>query len=138
MLFSPMSFISQEVSSLIKIDFISTLPQEISLKILCYLDCRSLCNAAQVSRKWKSLADDDRVWHYMCQQHIDRKCPNCGWGLPLMHMKRAREMTDDDNIKPIKGMTNNNNNSSSNNKGLHKHSHKYSMEKGNQTGKSKT
>ena len=77
-----MSFISQEVSSLIKIDFISTLPQEISLKILCYLDCRSLCNAAQVSRKWKSLADDDRVWHYMCQQHIDRKCPNCGWGLP--------------------------------------------------------
>ncbi|KGU33502.1 F-box and WD-40 domain-containing protein MET30 [Candida albicans P34048] len=100
--FPQLSFISQEVSSLIKIDFISTLPQEISLKILCYLDCRSLCNAAQVSRKWKSLADDDRVWHYMCQQHIDRKCPNCGWGLPLMHMKRAREMTDDDNIKPIK------------------------------------
>ena len=64
MLFSPI-VIYFEVSSLIKIDFISTLPQEISLKILCYLDCRSLCNAAQVSRKWKSLADDDRVWHYV-------------------------------------------------------------------------
>ncbi|KAI5955697.1 sconB [Candida jiufengensis] len=99
--FPQLSFISQEVSSLIKIDFISILPQEISLKILCYLDCNSLCNAAQVSRKWKSLADDDRVWHHMCEQHIDRKCPNCGWGLPLMHMKRAREMTEDD-IKPIK------------------------------------
>ncbi|ODV77626.1 SCF complex F-box protein MET30 [Suhomyces tanzawaensis NRRL Y-17324] len=98
--FPQLSFISQEVSSLIRIDFLSTLPMEISLKILCYLDCRSLCNAAQVSRKWKALADDDRVWHHMCEQHIDRKCPNCGWGLPLMHMKRAREMTDED-IKPI-------------------------------------
>ena len=94
--FPQLSFISQEVSSLIKIDFISTLPMEISLKILCYLDCASLCNAAQVSRKWKCLADDDRVWHHMCEQHIDRKCPNCGWGLPLMHMQRARNMNNDE------------------------------------------
>ncbi len=90
--FPQLSFISQEISSLIRIDFISTLPFEISLKILCYLDCASLCNAAQVSKKWQKLADDDRVWHHMCEQHIDRKCPNCGWGLPLMHMKRAREI----------------------------------------------
>lgn len=99
--FPQLSFVSQEVASLIKIDFISTLPQEIALKILCYLDCNSLCNAAQVSRKWKTLADDDRVWHHMCEQHIDRKCPNYGWGLPLMHMKRARDMTEEE-IKPIK------------------------------------
>ncbi|KAI5966660.1 sconB [Candida theae] len=99
--FPQLSFVSQEVASLIKIDFISTLPQEIALRILCYLDCNSLCNAAQVSRKWKTLADDDRVWHHMCEQHIDRKCPNCGWGLPLMHMKRARDMTEEE-IKPIK------------------------------------
>lgn len=82
--------ISQEISQLVRIDFIATLPVEIALKVLCYLDCKSLCNAAQVSRKWKQLADDDRVWHHMCEQHIDRKCANCGWGLPLMHMKRAR------------------------------------------------
>ncbi|KAG7662438.1 sconB [[Candida] subhashii] len=100
--FPQLSFLSQEISSLIRIDFISALPQEISLKILCYLDCNSLCNAAQVSKKWKSLADDDRVWHHMCEQHIDRKCPNCGWGLPLMHMKRAREMYDEDDLKPAK------------------------------------
>lgn len=89
--FPQLSYISQEVSSLIRIDYISFLPVEIALKILCYLDCASLCNAAQVSKKWKSLADDDRVWHHMCEQHIDRKCPNCGWGLPLMHMKRVRD-----------------------------------------------
>ncbi|EGV64161.1 SCF complex F-box protein MET30 [Yamadazyma tenuis ATCC 10573] len=92
--FPTLSFVSSEVSSLIRIDFIANLPVEISLKILCYLDCASLCNAAQVCKKWKSLADDDRVWHHMCEQHIDRKCPSCGWGLPLMHMKRAREEYD--------------------------------------------
>lgn len=107
--FPQLSLISQEVSSLIKIDFITTLPSEISLKILCYLDCASLCNAAQVSRKWKTLADDDRVWHHMCEQHIDRKCPQCGWGLPLMHIKRNRRKRSFDEVD---------NEGSNNNKGV--------------------
>ncbi|KAG7799875.1 hypothetical protein KL929_000791 [Ogataea haglerorum] len=89
--FPQLSLISQEVSKLIKIDFIEALPSEIALKILCYLDCQSLCNAAQVSTRWKQLADDDRVWRYMCEQHIDRKCPQCGWGLPLMAVKKLQE-----------------------------------------------
>lgn len=97
--FPQLLMISQEVSQLIRIDFIATLPVEIALKILCFLDCKSLCSAAQVSRRWKELADDDRVWHHMCEQHIDRKCPNCGWGLPLMHMKRAREAADERGAK---------------------------------------
>lgn len=100
--FPQLSTISQEINQLIRIDFIATLPMEISLKILCYLDCKSLCNAAQVSQKWKELADDDRVWHHMCEQHIDRKCPNCGWGLPLMYMKRARENCSETSGPPSK------------------------------------
>lgn len=36
------------------------------------------------------LADDDVVWHKMCEQHIDRKCIKCGWGLPLLERKRLR------------------------------------------------
>ena len=36
------------------------------------------------------LADDDVVWHRMCEQHIDRKCNKCGWGLPLLERKRLR------------------------------------------------
>lgn len=88
--FPQLSYIASQVQNMIKLDFIGTLPQEVSLKILCYLDCQSLCNAARVSRQWKIMADDDRVWYHMCKQHIDRKCPNCGWGLPLLHMKRAR------------------------------------------------
>lgn len=92
--FPQLSVISHEISNLLKIDFLEMLPSELALKILCYLDCQSLCNAAQVSTKWKQLADDDRVWRYMCEQHIDRKCPQCGWGLPLMAVKKLQEKSN--------------------------------------------
>ncbi|KAI5815844.1 sulfur metabolite repression control protein [Pyronema omphalodes] len=88
--FSQLSYLSTEIRELIRIDFISTLPVEISFRILSYLDTNSLCRAAQVSRNWRALADDDVVWHKMCQQHIDRKCTKCGWGIPLMERKRLR------------------------------------------------
>ncbi|RAH72579.1 F-box/WD repeat-containing protein [Aspergillus aculeatinus CBS 121060] len=89
--FPQLSFISATVRDLIRIDFIAALPPEISFKILCYLDTTSLCKAAQVSRRWRALADDDVVWHRMCEQHIHRKCKKCGWGLPLLDRKRLRE-----------------------------------------------
>ncbi|KAI9376081.1 WD40-repeat-containing domain protein [Aspergillus egyptiacus] len=89
--FPQLSFISATVRDLIRIDFITALPPEISFKILCYLDTTSLCKAAQVSRGWRALADDDVVWHRMCEQHIHRKCKKCGWGLPLLDRKRLRE-----------------------------------------------
>ncbi|KAL1847195.1 hypothetical protein Plec18170_008759 [Paecilomyces lecythidis] len=88
--FPQLSFISATVRDLIRIDFITALPPEISFKILCYLDTASLCKAAQVSRRWRTLADDDVVWHRMCEQHIHRKCKKCGWGLPLLERKRLR------------------------------------------------
>lgn len=88
--FPQLSYISASVRDLIKIDFLSALPPELSFKILCSLDTTSLCKAAQVSRKWRTLADDDVVWHRMCEQHIDRKCTKCGWGLPLLERKRLR------------------------------------------------
>ena len=89
--FPQLSFVSATVRELIRIDFLTALPPEISFKILCYLDTTSLCKAAQVSRSWRALADDDVVWHRMCEQHIHRKCKKCGWGLPLLDRKRLRE-----------------------------------------------
>ena len=89
--FPQLSYLSTAVRDLIRIDFISALPSEISFKILCYLDTTSLCKAAQVSQKWRIMADDDVVWHKMCEQHIDRKCTKCGWGLPLLERKRLRD-----------------------------------------------
>lgn len=89
--FPQLSYLSAAVRDLIRIDFITALPSEISFKILCYLDTTSLCKAAQVNQRWRSLADDDVVWHKMCEQHIDRKCVKCGWGLPLLERKRLRD-----------------------------------------------
>jgi F-box and WD-40 domain protein MET30 len=89
--FPQLSTVSREVHEQLKIDFMAALPTEISYKILCSLDTVSLCKAAQVSRRWRDLADDDTVWHRMCEQHIDRKCTKCGWGLPLLERKRLRD-----------------------------------------------
>lgn len=91
--FPQLSLVSREVQDQLKIDFVSTLPNEISYKILSYLDTVSLCKAAQVSRQWRLLADDDAIWHRMCEQHIDRKCTKCGWGLPLLERNRLRNWT---------------------------------------------
>ncbi|KAK6341214.1 hypothetical protein TWF696_008300 [Orbilia brochopaga] len=89
--FPQLSFISGALRDLIRIDFISTLPPELAFRILSFLDTASLCKAAQVSRRWRTLADDNVVWHKMCEQHIDRKCTKCGWGLPLLERKRLRQ-----------------------------------------------
>lgn len=89
--FPQLSTVSREVHEQLKIDFLSALPTELSLKILCYLDCSSLCKAAQVSRRWNTLSGDDAVWHHMCEQHIGRKCEKCHWGLPRLEKKRLRE-----------------------------------------------
>lgn len=84
-----LSFLHDAIRPLLRIDFLSILPREISLQIFFYLDAKSLCHAAQVSHNWKALADDDALWHRMCEQHIDKKCEKCGWGLPLLNKKRV-------------------------------------------------
>ncbi|KAE8224511.1 hypothetical protein CF319_g2609 [Tilletia indica] len=82
--FSQLSLLSEELSLAIRIDPFSLFPREVSLKVLGYLDATSLGRVAQVSRLWRSLADDDVLWRNMCMQHIERKCEKCGWGLPLL------------------------------------------------------
>lgn len=103
-----LSFLHDAVKPLLRIDFIAVLPSEVSLKILSFLDAKSLCHAAQVSRTWKSLADDDAVWHRMCEQHIDKKCTKCGWGLPSLVKTRTartnmrkRAMITDSSSQPV-------------------------------------
>lgn len=99
--FPQLSCVSLEVQEQLKIDFLSALPTEISYQILGMLDVASLCRAAQVSRRWRDLADDDVVWHRMCEQHIDRKCSKCGWGLPLLERKRLSEFSREINVNPV-------------------------------------
>lgn len=87
--FSQLSLLTEQLSHLIRIDPFSVLPREVSLRVLGYLDATSLCRAAQVTRTWKSLADDDILWRGICEQHIGQKCLKCGWGLPVLDKKRA-------------------------------------------------
>jgi F-box/WD-40 domain protein MET30 len=86
-----LSFLHNVTKPLLRIDFVAILPREVLLTIFGHLDAKSLCHAAQVSSSWKDLADDDSLWHHMCEQHIDKRCSKCGWGLPLLDKNRTRK-----------------------------------------------
>lgn len=81
---SQLSHISHFLQPLLKVDFIVKLPKELSLKILSFLDAKSLVQSSSVSKAWKSVANDDSLWKTLCDQHINKKCTKCGWGLPLL------------------------------------------------------
>lgn len=85
---SQLTFLTDSLKKVCRIDPFSRLPKEISLKILLYFDAFSLGKAAQVSKLWMKLADDDLIWRSMCEQHIEKKCQKCGWGLPLMEKRK--------------------------------------------------
>ncbi|OMJ29756.1 putative E3 ubiquitin ligase complex SCF subunit sconB [Smittium culicis] len=82
-----LSYLNKVVPQNLRIDFISSTPPEIAIKILSYLDAKTLCVAAKVSKTWARYANDNLLWHRMCVQHIDKICNKCGWGLPLLHPK---------------------------------------------------
>lgn len=55
--------IADVVNPALKCDFLSILPAELGLSIVRYLDLRSLCRAAQVSKKWRQMINsDEKVW----------------------------------------------------------------------------
>ncbi|KAI5475136.1 sulfur metabolite repression control protein [Pseudohyphozyma bogoriensis] len=87
---SQLSFLQDALTLEMRLDPLDVLPREVSLKVFGYLDAISLGRAAQVSKNWKSVADDDILWRTMCEQHIERKCEKCGWGLPLLGERRRK------------------------------------------------
>jgi F-box/WD-40 domain protein MET30 len=82
--FPQLSYLSESLQLLTKVNFLEILPKEISFKILQYMDPTTLCRASQTCQKWKTICDSDELWKRMCTQHINKKCTKCGWGLPLM------------------------------------------------------
>ncbi|KAJ8581764.1 F-box domain-containing protein, partial [Rhizopogon salebrosus TDB-379] len=77
--FSQLSLLTGQLGQLIRIDPFSVLPCELSLKVLAHLDATSLCRAAQVSKRWKALADDgDDLWRRI-RKYYRAKCLKCGW-----------------------------------------------------------
>ena len=69
-------------------DFLTLLPSELALDIIKYLDVKSLCNAAQVSKRWRLIIDSDEwTWKKLFEQNgfqlqegeLDRAVRE-GWG----------------------------------------------------------
>ncbi|ETI20318.1 hypothetical protein G647_08352 [Cladophialophora carrionii CBS 160.54] len=55
--------IADAVNPALKCDFLATLPPELALNIVRFLDLKSLCKAAQVSKKWRQIINsDERTW----------------------------------------------------------------------------
>lgn len=99
--FSQLSLISEQLARLIRIDPFFVLPREICLKILGYLDGTSLCRAAQVSKRWKALGDDNVLWKGICEQHIGQRCHECGVHLPVLkHAHRLRSTSPPVPLEP--------------------------------------
>ena len=55
--------VASVVNPALKCDFLKLLPLELSLNVVSYLDARSLCRAAQVSRKWRHIVNsNEQAW----------------------------------------------------------------------------
>ncbi|KAF2690177.1 WD40 repeat-like protein [Lentithecium fluviatile CBS 122367] len=77
-------FVSSVVNPALKCDFIALLPTELSLNIISYLDVKSMCSAAQVSRKWREMIDtNEGAWKNL----LDKD----GYALPENELERAIE-----------------------------------------------
>lgn len=65
-----LSFVHQFVSPLLKKDPFTTLPDELCLRILSFIDDpKVLVRASQVSRRWRVLLSDDMTWKNLCLKH---------------------------------------------------------------------
>ncbi|KAF2739616.1 WD40 repeat-like protein [Polyplosphaeria fusca] len=75
-------FVADVVNPALKCDFVGLLPLELSLNIIRFLDVKSLCNAAQVSKKWRHVIDtDETAW----KELLDKD----GYSLPEGELERA-------------------------------------------------
>ncbi|CAN9086539.1 unnamed protein product [Alternaria alternata] len=75
-------FVADVVNPALKRDFIASLPTELSLEIISYLDVKSMCSAAQVSKYWRKLTDThESAWKDL----LDKD----GYKLPHGELERA-------------------------------------------------
>lgn len=75
-------FVADVVNPALKCDFIGLLPTELSLNIVKFLDVKSMCSAAQVSKKWRRIVDtDETAWKDLLETD--------GYNLPAGELERA-------------------------------------------------
>ena len=92
--------VADGVNPALKCDFLTALPPELGLNVVRCLDLRSLCKAAQVSKKWREMINtDEKVWKELFD--IDRfnlpegemqQAITEGWGWQDPHGRDGYEM----------------------------------------------
>jgi F-box and WD-40 domain protein CDC4 len=79
---STLHFVADVVNPALKRDFLVSLPPELGLQIIDYLDFTSMCSAAQVSKHWRTLVDThEGAWKELFL--------NDGYKLPHGELERA-------------------------------------------------
>ncbi|KAJ4359083.1 SCF ubiquitin ligase complex subunit cdc4 [Ascochyta clinopodiicola] len=79
---STLHFVADVVNPALKRDFIASLPTELGLEIIGYLDVKSMCNAARVSKHWRKLIDThETAWKDLLEKD--------GFVLPSGELERA-------------------------------------------------
>ena len=81
-------FVADVVNPALKCDFLRLLPVELCLNIIGHFDAKSLCRAAQVSKRWRRLIDSsEKVWkrlfdadNYVLPEGELQRAVNEGWG----------------------------------------------------------
>lgn len=81
-------FTAEVVNPALKCDFLELLPTELSLNVIGNLDAKTLCRAAQVSKRWRHLIDSsETVWkrlfdadHYVIPEGELQRAVREGWG----------------------------------------------------------
>lgn len=69
-----LSAIQEHISPLLKKDPFAYLPNEISLRIISFIDDpKTLARASQVSRLWYLILSDDLTWKELCKTHHYRR-----------------------------------------------------------------
>jgi F-box and WD-40 domain protein CDC4 len=92
-------FVADVVNPALKRDFIASLPAELGLEIIGYLDVKSMCSAAQVSRHWRRLVDThEGAWKDLFEKdgyklpHGElQRAVQEGWGWQYPHLPDSHE-----------------------------------------------
>jgi F-box and WD-40 domain protein CDC4 len=76
-------FVADVVNPALKCDFLARLPLELSMNVVRFLDVKTMCRAAQVSRKWREIVNtDENAWRNLLIKD--------GFTVPKHEMDRAR------------------------------------------------
>ncbi|EON64387.1 hypothetical protein W97_03618 [Coniosporium apollinis CBS 100218] len=72
-----LSFVHDFVSPRLKKDPFTSLPNELCLRILTFIDDpTTLARSSQVSKRWRELVSDDMAWKSLCDKHAYRRLSN--------------------------------------------------------------